>query len=395
MQAERTEIIQSLEYVDETVCPCPLLVTEDFMRQRNIDLVVHGFADAADEQRQRKEFFEIAIRENKFSTSDIIAQIERCKDDAPVRNGINPKWFGASLAAATDKSPHIQYDPFPLNLRVSIDIHLRKAARRRTEALAVSREAAGSAIYDSVLSSFRAFSQEGEFHFDTSKHMLRDRFLHSCNLPENFDLAMLHTSDEPGLKDTMLLALMDNFRAFQREFDVFAREVACVKVASMADEPVNELYYQSFPCVRIIRPGDFSHPCSINIYVPLTKIEGTSSLFLESRPGSEDWHPIEGTYGFGKHFAGAVCNHWTPENNTNFTRVSFDFRIIPGHLFRALDCGSDKSGDAKDVYRQREGYYSRCVLDESTSSWIRDDDGPLNTPDSRCGFPWTARKEGR
>lgn len=66
MQAERTEIIQSLEYVDETVCPCPLLVTEDFMRQRNIDLVVHGFADAADEQRQRKEFFEIAIRENKF-----------------------------------------------------------------------------------------------------------------------------------------------------------------------------------------------------------------------------------------------------------------------------------------------------------------------------------------
>lgn len=55
-----------MKYVDETVCPCPLVVTEDFMRQRKIDLVVHGFADAADEQRQRNDFFEIAIRENKF-----------------------------------------------------------------------------------------------------------------------------------------------------------------------------------------------------------------------------------------------------------------------------------------------------------------------------------------
>ena len=85
--------------------------------------------------------------------------------------------------------------------------------------------------------------------------MLRDHFLQSCNLPDFFDLSMLHT--EPGLKDAMLLALMDNFRAFQREFDVFARDVACAAVASMANEPINELYYQSFPCIRIIRPGDF------------------------------------------------------------------------------------------------------------------------------------------
>jgi len=191
------------------------------------------------------------------STSDIIAQIERCKDEAPVRNGINPNWFGASLADATGKSPHIKYDPFPLDLRQSIDMHIRKAAKRRTEALAAVREASRSDIYDSVLSSFRAFSQEGGFEFDTSKYMLRDHFLKSCKLPEAFDLAMLHTSDEPGLKDAMLIALMDNFRAFQREFDVFAREVACATVASMADGPVDELYYQSFPCVRIIRPGDF------------------------------------------------------------------------------------------------------------------------------------------
>ena len=78
-----------------------------------------------------------------------------------------------------------------------------------------------------------------------------------------------------------------------------------------------------------------------------------------------------------------------------YTRVSLDFRIIPGQMFHALECGGDKSGGVKDVYRQREGYYSRCLFDESTSSWRRDDeyDEGLNTPDSRCGFPWTTRKE--
>jgi hypothetical protein len=39
------------------------------------------------------------------------------------------------------------------------------------------------------------------------------------------------------------------------------------------------------------------HPCVVNFYVPLTRIGGTSSLFLESRPGSEDWHSLEGNLG--------------------------------------------------------------------------------------------------
>ena len=30
-----------------------------------------------------------------------------------------------------------------------------------------------------------------------------------------------------------------------------------------------------------------------NILVPLTKISGSSSLFMESVMGKEDWHPIE------------------------------------------------------------------------------------------------------
>jgi hypothetical protein len=54
------------------------------------------------------------------------------------------------------------------------------------------------------------------------------------------------------------------------------------------------------------------HPCSVNFYVPLTSIGGSSALHLESAPGREDWHPITGEYGeVVKHFAGGICNHWT------------------------------------------------------------------------------------
>ena len=65
------------------VCPCPLVVTEEFMREHGIDLVVHGFADDADAKR-REEFFAAPMKAGRFqripyyegqSTSAIIERI--------------------------------------------------------------------------------------------------------------------------------------------------------------------------------------------------------------------------------------------------------------------------------------------------------------------------------
>jgi hypothetical protein len=120
----------------------------------------------------------------------------------------------------------------------------------------------------------------------------------------------------------------------------------------------------------VIQPEEFSigphadvayghHPCSVKYYVPLTPIEGTASLFLESRPGSEDWHALfgrtlEGNSNFGliKHFTGAICTHWTPANKTKQTRVSPDFRLIAGPMFHALVCGGAQGGQ-RDVYHEK------------------------------------------
>jgi cytidyltransferase-related domain len=83
-EAERVAIVSALKEVDCVVCPCPLVVTKDFMEEYGIDLVVHGFASDQDETSQYK-FFEYPIQCNKFqripyyhktSTTDIINRIK-------------------------------------------------------------------------------------------------------------------------------------------------------------------------------------------------------------------------------------------------------------------------------------------------------------------------------
>mmetsp|Transcript_6444 Transcript_6444/g.12933 ORF Transcript_6444/g.12933 Transcript_6444/m.12933 type:complete len:885 (-) Transcript_6444:27-2681(-) len=433
-ESERTAIIKSLKVVDDVVCPCPLVVTKEFMEEWGVDLVVHGFADPRDKERQR-EFFQYTMDEGKFqeiqyysklSTTDIIQRIQSeygsslvdgtaCKEQASnqsMKNAANPKWFGTALAAATQKSADIPHSPFPLELRNVIEPQLRKSTKKRADALNAIREATGPRIYDDIMSQFQnsKFAEEGMIHFDTEQCKLREAFIKSCSLPSKIDLSQIHNHCGSSIKEEMMISFRSDPSYFQAVYDHFVRSVCAPFVASMAKEygnendPIDEIYYQSFPCVRVVQPGEFSigphadcayghHPCSLNFYVPLTQIGGSASLYLESKPGSEDWRPIEGNYGTIKHFAGAICSHWTPENHGDYTRVSLDFRLIYGSVFHALKCGGSKLGGVKDVYRLKEGYYSCCRAPEEDASdiiWTRE--GPLLPPDGRVGFPWTKTK---
>ena len=83
-EEDRTEIIKSIKYVDNIICPCPLVVTMNFIKNNNIDIVVHGFVSDEDRNKQ-KDFFK-EIDENgyfkeieyysKTSTSEIIKNIK-------------------------------------------------------------------------------------------------------------------------------------------------------------------------------------------------------------------------------------------------------------------------------------------------------------------------------
>eukprot|EP00434_Breviolum_minutum_P005106 symbB.v1.2.004501.t1/scaffold250.1/size251770/12 len=308
----------------------------------------------------------------------------------------NPSWFGAAVSAVTENAAELPF-PFPLALAKVVEEHVHKAVVARQIALESIRQASGAEKYDETLKQFFAMVLEGSFTFDTGAYPLRVALLETCGFSTDTNLSMLHRQE--GAKDLLLRRLTEDPRPFQQIFDRFVREVCVPRIAEVYQSAVgtglDSIYYQVFPCLRIVQPGDFSigphadvayghHPCSVNIYVPLTPINRTSSLFLESAPGRADWHPIVGDYGMVKHFPGAVCAHWTTENNTQETRVSLDVRLICGPLFHAL-----RGDEKKDLFQSpKAGYYIHCI--PSSHGWQRATE-PLPLPDARFGFPWTVK----
>lgn len=105
----------------------------------------------------------------------------------------------------------------------------------------------------------------------------------------------------------------------------------------------DNLIYQKTPSFRVSQPegkaiyvphcdGDNLHkhpPGEINVFMPLTKAWGNNSMFLESIPGLGDYKPIEGQFGDLFLFYGNRQRHFNKFNDTNQTRCSFDFRVIP------------------------------------------------------------------
>jgi len=66
-QEQRTKVIASCRYVDKVISPCPLVITEEFMNEYNIDIVVH----AHDEGDTDYDFiYSIPIKLGKFKRFD-------------------------------------------------------------------------------------------------------------------------------------------------------------------------------------------------------------------------------------------------------------------------------------------------------------------------------------
>ena len=80
---DRYCIIEHINVVDQVVKSVPLTITKEFLDEHNIDLVVHGFSNISDSEKQ-DEFYRIPKQLNKFleisyynkiSTTDIINKI--------------------------------------------------------------------------------------------------------------------------------------------------------------------------------------------------------------------------------------------------------------------------------------------------------------------------------
>lgn len=252
--------------------------------------------------------------------------------------------------------------------------------------------------YRSLLScdsaGFQELIKEADFQFDTTRYPLAAAFTSMLGVDEG-TLSILHcryNRDLGRLKDRnekreLLSGICDPERRkfFSEVYLQFVLDVVAPHVHSITG--CKKLYFQAFPCIRVVRPKEFSigvhcdssygfSQANINFYVNLTKIFGTNSLVLESIPGKEDWHTIEADYGSVKRFYGAQCSHFTTGNSTDATRVSLDFRVIVDRLWLP----------DHDHYCATPGYYVQCAVDAGTGRGVVM--GPLPEPDWRMGFPF-------
>lgn len=83
-EKERKEILEHCKWVDEVICPCPWVVTVDFLKKHNIHYVAHddapyGSAGHDDIYAEIKKLgmFKATQRTEGISTSDIILRIIR------------------------------------------------------------------------------------------------------------------------------------------------------------------------------------------------------------------------------------------------------------------------------------------------------------------------------
>ena len=67
----------------------------------------------------------------------------------------------------------------------------------------------------------------------------------------------------------------------------------------------------------------------LNYFVPLTKAYGSNTLWAETEEDKGDFIPFESDYGECTEWHGSLLTHGNKINETNVTRVSFDFRVIP------------------------------------------------------------------
>ncbi len=155
-----------------------------------------------------------------------------------------------------------------------------------------------------------------------------------------------------------------SFRAFQKTpewlafIDAFDAFVAH-EVAPLCGDP-DGVVYQCPPTLRIAMPSmaptialhrdrDYPRhqPAEVNFWVPVTRVAGNNTLWVESEPDLGDYHPVDMDPGTFLMFDGHNCRHVTEPNDTGATRVSFDFRVVPRSLYVKVlgQGGKKKIGD--------------------------------------------------
>jgi hypothetical protein len=157
-------------------------------------------------------------------------------------------------------------------------------------------------------------------------------------LPKRWKKAMM--------RERRMITVMGRHPAYQEFLAAYHDLIRCVVAPLCGDN--SGVVYQCPPTLRVVMPsrratigmhcdGEYHKHESgeINFWIPLTsRVWDTNTLHAESAPGKGDFRPFNLAAGEALRFNGNECRHYTVPNESDATRVSFDFRVIPRSLYR-------------------------------------------------------------
>ena len=220
---------------------------------------------------------------------------------------------------------------------------------------------------------FLALRCEDRLEFDTSAFDFAGLVRSALGLEPETDLSQLHhgmLKPDEGRDSSTRLAKRRLLAPFEihgeaRErlnqlFDRFVCQVICPHVHRVM--PSEWIAYGQC-CLRVQPPSPvaigvphtdahYGHQAGqINFWLPLVDVSETATLHVESTPGQGDYHPLNLRYGECARFYGNQCVHFTVPNQSDTTRLSLDFRVVPGEVF-----DSEPSGPAKQFQLAPGGF---------------------------------------
>lgn len=368
------------------------------------------------------------LEEYLATSSAVCAAIdsEHCVDDAslnktdvevPVDSSKErTNWFGETVRTYTADSP--DHPNFNKALREVMEPHVAKARLKREQCqqeLLGMKSVKNSNVASLTIAPYPTIRSERPFLYDVDSFPLHKILADMIGVD---DLSLLH--EQPIKDKRMLLSNLldrDARKIFHQCYDTFVttfcipllHSIAISQNIFVASAPRDAAAstsityrYQAFPCIRVIRPGEFSigphcdiaygHSIgNINFHIPLTPAFGTNALYVEGFPGREDWHPLSSrSPGLGYIFDGARCLHFALENTTERTRVSVDFRIAITALCSKGILDDRFSSAGPGYYEEayiKMGHRPDPVVTKKSSMTYGG--GTLADPGKRVGFPFT------
>lgn len=146
-------------------------------------------------------------------------------------------------------------------------------------------------------------------------------------------------------------------------FPIYKKFIKCEIVPILGTE---KLICQTIPNLRIHAPGSVavgeyhkdkwyrdeqwsSAVQEWNVYLPLTQAYNTSTIWAESKEDRGDYRALDARPGIFYIWDGSNLMHGNKPNQENYTRVSFDFRIMLKENYTPLKKGSINTNSKFEV----------------------------------------------